>query len=118
MNLDFPFRVDARGRTATTSLGDHVRDLVEQVLFTNPGERVNRPNFGAGLRQMVFAPSSPEVAAALQYLVQGELQRYLADLIEVAEVSVEAADTSLLVEVSYVLRATGSATVARVEVEL
>ena len=64
MNIDFPFHFDDRGRTATTTLDDHVRDLIEQLLFTSPGERVNRPDFGAGLLQLVFAPNSAELAAA------------------------------------------------------
>ena len=62
---------------------DHIRDLIEQVLFTAPGERVNRPNFGSGLLQLVFAPNSDELAAATQFLVQGALQQWLGDLIQV-----------------------------------
>ena len=60
MNIDFPFHSDSRGRTATTDDDDHIRDMIEQFLFTNPGERVNRPDFGSGLLQLVFAPNSPE----------------------------------------------------------
>ena len=59
MNIDFPFHFDARGRTATPPTTDHIRDMIEQLLFTAPGERVNRPDFGSGLLQMVFAPNSP-----------------------------------------------------------
>ena len=65
MNIDFPFHFDNRGRTAATDDDDHIRDMIEEFLFTNPGERVNRPDFGSGLLQMVFAPNSPELAAAL-----------------------------------------------------
>ena len=61
MNIDFPFQFDRRGRTATTSDAGHVRDMIEQLLFTNPGERVNRPDFGSGLQQLVFAPNSTEL---------------------------------------------------------
>ena len=70
MNIDFPFHFDGRGRTAATDDDDHIRDMIEQLLFTNPGERVNRPDFGSGLLQLIFAPNSPELAAALQFTLQ------------------------------------------------
>jgi Bacteriophage baseplate protein W len=104
--IDFPLRIDARGRTAETDADDHVRDLIEQVLFTAPGERVNRPTFGCGLLQLVFAPNSAELAAATQFLVQGALQQWLGDLILVEAVEVESVDASLKVSVQYVVRRT------------
>jgi phage baseplate assembly protein W len=107
MNVDFPFHVDDRRRTATTTFDDHVRDLVEQLVLTSPGERVNRPTFGAGLQQLVFAPNSVELASALQFLVQGALQQYLADLVDVSAVDVDALDSHLVVRISYVVRRTG-----------
>jgi len=107
MNLAFPYSIDPRGRSAqTTSDDDHVRQMIEQVLFTAPGERVNRPDFGCGLLQMVFAPNSDTVAAALQTTVQSALQQWLGDLIAVAAVNVEASDSTLSVQVQYTLRAT------------
>jgi phage baseplate assembly protein W len=106
MHVDYPFRVDDRGRTAETPTPDYVRDLVEQVLFTAPGERVNRPTFGCGLLQMVFAPNSDELAAATQFLVQGSLQQWLGDLINVETVEVEAVDSTLKVTIQYVVRRT------------
>jgi uncharacterized protein len=106
MNIDFPFHFDARGRTADTTYEDHIRDLIEQVLFTAPGERVNRPTLGSGLLQLVFAPNSPELAAATQFLVQGNLQQWLGDLIEVRTVNVEAIESTLRVQVDYVIRRT------------
>lgn len=113
MHIDFPFRVDTRRRTAATSDADHVRDLIEQVIFTQPGERVNRPGFGSGLQQLVFAPNSPELAAAVQFLVQGALQQYLADDIQVEQVQVDAVDAALRVDIAYVLRRTGERQVQR-----
>ena len=104
MNIDFPFHVDTRKRTATTGNDDHLRDLIEQLIFTAPGERVNRPTFGGGLQQLVFAPNSQELAAAVQFLVQGTLQQYLADLIQVASVQVDAVDSTLRVQVDYVIK--------------
>ena len=106
MNIDFPFRIDSQKRTASTSDDDHVRDLIEQLLFTAPGERVNRPTFGSGLPQMIFGPNSPEIAAAVQFLIQGALQQYLAELIQVSSVQVDAVDSTLRVQVDYVLTRT------------
>lgn len=106
VNIDYPFHLDARGQTATTGDDDHIRDMVEQVLFTSPGERVNRPDFGSGLLQLVFAPNSPELATALQFTIQSALQRWLGDLIEVQAVSVTADDAVIRVVVEYVVRRT------------
>ena len=112
MQVGFPFRVDGRGRTADASRPAHLRDLIEQVLFTSPGERVNRPTFGSGLLQMTFAPNSAELATATQFLVQGALQQWLGDLIDVGRVEVEADDGTLRVTVQYVDRWTQQPVVA------
>jgi phage baseplate assembly protein W len=112
MTVDFPWALDGRGRTAATDHDGHVRDLVEQVLFTAPGERVMRPDFGSGLLAMVFEPGGPEVAAAAQYLVQGSLERELADVILLEAVEVDALDGALVVTVSYVVRRTHAHEVA------
>jgi phage baseplate assembly protein W len=113
MQVDFPFHVDRRGRTAATTEDEHVRDLIEQVLFTAPGERVNRPTFGSGLLRLVFAPGSDALAAATQLTVQAALQEWLGELIEVRDVTVESADSTLEVTVEYVIRRTPEAQVAR-----
>jgi hypothetical protein len=107
MNIDFPFHFDSRGRTASTDDADHVRDLIEQLLLTSPGERVNRPDFGSGLLQLVFAPTSPELAATLQYTIQAALQRWLSDLVGVESLEVTSDDSTLLVSLQYVLLRTG-----------
>jgi phage baseplate assembly protein W len=107
MNIDFPFHIDARGRTASTSEADHVRDMLEQLLLTNPGERVNRPDFGSGLLSLAFAPNSPELAAALEFSVQAAIQQWLGDVVDVRELVIEAVDSTLRIELSYVLRRTG-----------
>jgi len=109
MNIDFPFHFDARGRTAATGDADHVRDMIEELLFTAQGERVNRPDFGSGLLQMVFAPNSTELAAALQFTTQAALQRFLGDLIDLQQLEVTAQDATLSVVVKYVLRSTQQA---------
>jgi phage baseplate assembly protein W len=107
MQVDFPYALDRRGRTAATGEDEHVRDLVEQVLFTAPGERVNRPSFGSGLLQLVFAPLSDELASATQFLVQGALQQWLGDVIEVETVEVEGEGSTLGIRVGYSVRRTG-----------
>ncbi len=106
MNIDFPFQFDSRGRTGTTDDDDHIRDMIEEFLFTNLGERVNRPDFGSGLLQMVFAPNSPEIASALQLTIQAGLQRWLSDAIVVQKVEVTSEDSTLNVLVQYVVRRT------------
>ena len=107
-HLDFPYHYDGRGRTAVTSDDDHIRDLIEQVLFTSPGERVMRPDFGCGLLAMVFEPNDPSLAATTQMLVQGALQQYLGDLIAVLGVEVEVFDGVLRVTVRYASLRDGS----------
>src|SRR6266513_4243820 len=97
MQIDYPFHFDERGRTASVDDEGHIRDLIEQVLFTSPGERVNRPTFGSGLMKLVFAPNSDALASATQQLVQGALQRWLGDLIQVESVEVESEDAELRV---------------------
>lgn len=106
MNINFPYHFDPRGRTADADYNDHIRGMIEQVLFTSPGERINRPSFGCGLMQLVFQPNSDELAAATQMLVQGALQQWLGDLIQANEVTVEHIDSTLKVIVKYVVLTT------------
>ena len=107
INVDYPFHFDGRGRTARTDEDDHIRDMIEQFLFTSPGERVNRPDFGSGLLGKVFEPNSDELAAALQHTVQAGLHRWLGDVIEVQGVQVRSTEAELRVRVQYAVRRTG-----------
>ena len=91
MVMDFPFHIADDGRTATTA-----------------GDPVNRPDFGSGLHQLVFAPNSDETAAAVQLLVQGALQQWLGDLIELSAVDIVSEDARLDITVRYTVRATGA----------
>ena len=100
MNVNFPYQFDGRGRTADP-MADYVRQMVEQVLFTSPGERVNLPDFGSGLLQLPFAPNSVELAAATQFSVQGALQKWLSNYIRVLSVAASAQDAVLTVTVTY-----------------
>lgn len=106
MNLSYPYRIDGRGRSTSDSEEVWIRGLIEQVLFTVPGERVMRPDFGSGLLQLVFAPNSPELAATTQMLVHGALQQALADLIVVENLTVEAIESTLSITVQYIVRRT------------
>jgi phage baseplate assembly protein W len=100
-HLDFPIHVDGRGRLGTTGADDHVRDMIHQVLFTNPGERVNRPDFGCGLLHLVFLPNSEPLAIATEFAVKSALQRWLGDVIQAQAVTVVAEDATLRVTVAY-----------------
>jgi phage baseplate assembly protein W len=104
MALDFPFRIDPRGRSAEVLSDAHIREMIEQVLFTLPGERVNRPDFGCGLLQLVFAPNSDALAAAVQSTVQSSLQQWLGELIEVDAVQIDHPEAMLAVTVRYIVR--------------
>ncbi len=104
MNLSYPYNIDGRGRTAQTTEEAWVRGLIEQVLFTSPGERVMRPDFGSGVMQLVFAPNSPELAAATQMLIQSALQQWLDDIIVVESVTAESEESTLRVTVQYLIR--------------
>jgi phage baseplate assembly protein W len=103
MNVDYPYDVDGRGRTALAGDDDYVRDLIEQVLFTIPGERVNRPDFGCGVLQLVFGPNSGEIAAAAQFTIGAALQQWLGDLVQIHDVRVQSEDASLRITIEYVV---------------
>jgi uncharacterized protein len=105
--LDHPYHFDGSGRTALTGDADHIRDLIEQVLFTSPGERVMRPDFGAGLLAMVFEPNSVVAGGTAQFLLKGGLQRHLSHLIAVDDVAVENIDAAMQVTVRYTVLAEG-----------
>ena len=114
MNVDVPYHFDGRGRTAEAADEKHIVDLIEQLVLTAPGERVNRPSFGSGALQLVFAPNGDALAAATQLSLQAALQEWLGDLIEVTEVVVENDDATLRLEIRFVVRRTGETRVATV----
>jgi phage baseplate assembly protein W len=102
--VGFPFGFDGRGQTVESDGDVRIRELIEQVLFTSPGERVNRPDFGSGALQLVFAPGSDDIASTTQFLVRGALQQWLGDVIDVQDVDVQTEESTLFVRVSYVIR--------------
>jgi uncharacterized protein len=112
MQVDFPYHFDGRERTSETSEEDHIRDLIEQVLFTNPGERVNRPDFGAGIHQLLFAPVSTEQVATTEFMIRGALQRYLGQRIEVQDIAAEGVDSTINITIAYRILRTGALSAA------
>jgi len=102
--VGFPFQIDGRGRIADPDYDQHVREMIELVLFTAPGERVNRPDFGCGLLQHVFTSASDQEADALGFIVQTALQQWLGEVISVQEVEIVARDSSFRIDVAYQLR--------------
>ncbi|WP_226889583.1 GPW/gp25 family protein [Nostoc sp. MG11] len=106
MQIGYPFQIDGRGRVADATPEQHIRQMIEQVLFTLPGERVNRPDFGSGVQQLIFAPNSEELAAATEFLVKGSLEQWLGEVIEVEAVEVQNEDASLQITVQYRVRRT------------
>ncbi len=112
-DIAWPYGFDAAGRTARAAPEAHIRQMLEQLLFTNAGERVNRPDFGSGLLQLVFAPNSPELATALQFNMRAAIQRYLGDLIDLSALEVSSEDSTIRINLRYVIRATGTAQAAQ-----
>lgn len=109
LQVAFPYTLDDRGRTATVTYEEHIEQMLALLLFTRPGERVNRPDFGCGLLDMVFAPNSPEVAAALNVTITAAISRWLGDVISLTALDVTAVEGTLTVFVAYVVLATGDA---------
>ena len=113
MNLKLTYQFDENGHTAEATPDDHIRDLIEQVLFTTPGERVNRPDFGSGLLQLLFQPVSSELVTTTRFLVLNALNHWLGDLVEVSDVEVTLDDARLHVAVTYTVLRTHVTQTAR-----
>jgi phage baseplate assembly protein W len=118
MDIAYPMRIDGRGRTGDATRDEHIRQMIEQLLFTAPGERVNRPDFGTGVMQLVFAPNNKELATATEFMIQGALQQWLGEVIKVESVQVEAMESSLRISIQYVIRRTQQRSVAEFSREI
>jgi phage baseplate assembly protein W len=105
VSLGFPFGTDVAGRVRASGGDDAVRAKVIQLLFTAPGERVNLPEFGCGLLNLVFEPNDPVLAVATEFTVGQALARWLRDDIAVDGVRVDASEETMTVEVTYTRRA-------------
>jgi phage baseplate assembly protein W len=112
MNIAYPLSITDEGLVATTSYSQHIEQLIEQVLFTTPGERVNLPDFGTGITQLIFNPGNAEMVSATQFLIQGALQQWLGNLIQVQAVQVVAEDSTLNVTIQYIVKQTKQPRVA------
>ena len=100
-HLNFPFKIGDQGSVAVTDTDSHIRQEIEQILFTNPGERVNLPEFGCGIRNLVFAGNDPTIATTAQFIISQSLQRWLGDKINVELVNVKNEEETLLVEIIF-----------------
>jgi uncharacterized protein len=108
-HLGYPYAVAASGLPATKTADDHLRDLILQVLFTSPGERVNLPEFGVGLQRLIFEPSSDAMRASVQFLVSTNLRRWLGDRIDIEQVQVNSEpglEQTVTMEITYVVKTT------------
>lgn len=112
INIAYPFHLNNKGRTALSTSDDHVREMLEQLLFTSPGECVNRPDFGSGIQQLVFEPTSPELATALQFALKAAIQRWLGDVIQLQALEVTSRST-LSIVIQYIVQRTGEQQVAQ-----
>lgn len=105
MQVGFPFQIDGRGRLADPPYDLYVYELIEQLLFTSPGQRVNRPDFGCGLLELAFDPRDAEQVTATEFLIQSALQRWLGEIIEIERVTTSSSgESTLVVKVAYLLR--------------
>jgi phage baseplate assembly protein W len=105
MYISYPFQI-SNGQTAQADMTSYVEQLIEQLLCTSPGERVNRPDLGSGLMQLVFTPNSDALATTFEFLIQGILQAYLGSLIQLSSLTVNNVDDILSVTVQYMILAT------------
>ncbi|HEX2084698.1 MAG TPA: GPW/gp25 family protein [Solirubrobacteraceae bacterium] len=115
VGLAFPFAVAPSGRIAVAGGDERMRGRILQVLFTTPGERVNLPDFGCGLFNLVFEPADPVVAAAMEFTVGQALMRWLGDEILVDAVEVRSLGETVEVEVAWTSRADRARSAMRVE---
>lgn len=102
-HIAYPYHIDGQGRAATTTEARHIHQMIEQLLFTSPGERVNRPEFGTGVMQLVFSPNSPELGAATEFMIQSAIQQHLGDIVKPEAVTVASHDSTLTINVQYVI---------------
>jgi len=107
-HLGFPFNIDKSGHVNATSGEEAIRGKIIQVLFTTPGERVNLPEFGCGLFNLVFEPNDAVLTAAMEFTVGQALNRWLEEDIIVegvkAKNSAEVSDIpegALIIEIVY-----------------
>jgi phage baseplate assembly protein W len=106
-SIRYPIAIDkSLGRLQEeTDYAEHVEQLMRQVLFTSPGERINRPDFGCGLKRLIFAPNSEVSATLAQVSIFEALRRWLDPVISVNDVKVKAINETLEIRIVYTLKA-------------
>lgn len=104
--LDFPFDVSEQGTIRETGISDHIKDEIIAVLLTSPGERVNLPEFGCGLRELLFSPNDEILASMVEFTIAQSLQRWLGDKIAVDGISVQNQEEKLLINIVYTIKDT------------
>jgi len=106
-SIRYPFAIDAGlGRLAEeTDYPAHIEQLIKQVLFTAPGERINRPDFGCCIKRQVFAPNDPVTASLAQVTIFQALKRWLGNAIDIQDVKAVARDETLEIKIAYSLKA-------------
>src|SRR5438552_18481525 len=106
-SIRYPFSIDAGlGRLAEeTNYPAHIEQLIKQILFTAPGERINRPDFGCGIKRQVFAPNDPVTASLAQVTIFEALKRWLGSAIDIQDIKAVATDEKLEIKIAYSLKA-------------
>jgi phage baseplate assembly protein W len=120
-NYAFPFRIDQASRQGAQSpYAQHVADMIRQILLTTPGERADLPEFGCGLRQLLFAPNSDAMQTTTQLMIQQSLTQWLGNQITLQQVSVTLGaggdDSQVKVQVAYLLTETQSTQLTQITV--
>jgi uncharacterized protein len=98
--INYPMQI-VHGTVATARRIDHIRQMIEQVLFTMPGERVMYPEFGTGLSRVLFETTGTEIVTATQALVASDLHRWLGDLISIQSVTIVVRESRMEVTVAF-----------------
>jgi phage baseplate assembly protein W len=105
-SLFFPFQVGDLSAPKTANRTQAIRQQLDQLLFTVPGERVNRPDFGCGVQKLVFGPASPQAARTAEYTIKVNIQKFLGTLITADAVQVTTDDATLFIDILYTVKAT------------
>ena len=116
--IRYPFAINALiGRLRQEpDYDEYIRQLIKQVIFTDPGERINLPAFGGGVRRLIFAPNSLAGASLAQTLIYQSLTTWLGTVIKVNDVKTEAANEKLLITVDYTVLQRGERRFLNIEV--
>lgn len=103
MYKKFPFQFNLYGHISSTTYDLHIQEMLEQILFTSPGERVNRPDFGCGVELMVFGSTSPEILSVKQTQINSQIQKWLGHLIQVLEVKITTNENRVEILIRYMI---------------